>query len=1104
MSQISIKSSIPLIFIVLFSVLIAAISSFGQPKTESDTVQLPTGQAVEGELKGEQARSYNIPLTRGQFLYVIVDQKGIDVVVTLFGSGGKKLIEIDNLNGSQGPEPLTFIAENDDSYRLEIRSPDKNAAGRYEAKIKELRAATEKDKNRIAAQQVRSEGILLYLQGNTKSLQNAVTKFEETLRLYRSVEDRQGEATILNYLGVVYITLNEYKKAADYFSQASSVYKANGDKSEEAQMLQYTGFAYSKGDENRKAIDYYNQALLVYRAIGNKLKEPALLTDIGLLYAKLDENKKALEYYGQALALFQSLGNKYEEGRTFINIGVAHTNLGEFKKAVDYFLQGLQLFKTVGERRAEVASALLNIGSLYADLGDSQKALDYYQELLPLLGEGVEEKRIKAQTLSDMGTVYHDLKDHKKALEYFGQALTIFKDIKDREREATTLSNIGRAYFSLEENRKAIENLSQALILHKAVEDKSGEGVTLSNLGLVYSKTKENQKALESFNHALVLHRTIGNKQDEARTLYRLTNFLESTGDFRLAIVHGKQSVNKYQELRQELKAFDVETQRTYLKTVEGVYRKLAGLLISEGRIAEAEQVLAMLKEEEVFDYLRREDKVAKELLQTLSLNDQEREALKRYEEIADDITYIGKQFGELEIKRRNYNGEDFPQQAQYDELKEKLKNANIAFQKFLEELKIKFRQKGDRIAQVDSSLKQKLFELGEKRTAVVSTIVGEDRLNIIVTTAGAQRAHTKEISEKEINSLVAEFRQALTNPAIDPRPTGQKLYDLLVKPIEGDLKGIRAETILWSLDGTLRYIPTAALWDKQNGYLAEKYANVILTLASRDNLSHRPSDTQLWNALGVGVSQEKVIDLPDGNKTIFSALKAVPEELDCIITDPQAKTSSSNPKCQKGIFTGRKFLDDNFTLKAFENALGRYTVVHIASHFSFVPGNDKDSFLLLGGGEQKRFTVENLSSIPLTDVELIVLSACNTATPGENANGTEIEGFGAVAQKQGAKAVIATLWAVADTSTKDLMVHFYQLYDEKKEAATKAEALRKAQMKIMQGGYTKNEITNKRASDLLNFDSKGNGLPPFKKDENSPFAHPYYWSPFVLIGNWR
>ena len=166
-------------------------------------------------------------------------------------------------------------------------------------------------------------------------------------------------------------------------------------------------------------------------------------------------------------------------------------------------------------------------------------------------------------------------------------------------------------------------------------------------------------------------------------------------------------------------------------------------------------------------------------------------------------------------------------------------------------------------------------------------------------------------------------------------------------------------------------------------------------------------------------------------------------------------------------------------------------------------PGNDKDSFLLLGGGEQKRFTVENLRGLSLTDVELIVLSACNTATPGgEQANGVEIEGFAAVAQKQGAKAVMATLWAVADDSTRDLMVNFYGLQD--KNNLTKAEAIRQAQLAMINGKYKSAGGNTGRRSDIIDLSGKSKTQPAFKKDDNAPYSHPYYWAPFVLIGNWR
>lgn len=103
--------------------------------------------------------------------------------------------------------------------------------------------------------------------------------------------------------------------------------------------------------------------------------------------------------------------------------------------------------------------------------------------------------------------------------------------------------------------------------------------------------------------------------------------------------------------------------------------------------------------------------------------------------------------------------------------------------------------------------------------------------------------------------------------------------------------------------------------------------------------------------------------------------------------------------------------------------------------------------------------------------MNLLTLSVCETAIGGQQASGQEIEGLGTLAQKKGAKGVIATLWSVADESTGQFMQHFYRL---RKQGLTKAEALRQDQP---EGSYT--------------------------PDPGAPYAHPYYWAPFILMGNW-
>ena len=220
----------------------------------------------------------------------------------------------------------------------------------------------------------------------------------------------------------------------------------------------------------------------------------------------------------------------------------------------------------------------------------------------------------------------------------------------------------------------------------------------------------------------------------------------------------------------------------------------------------------------------------------------------------------------------------------------------------------------------------------------------------MIVTTADVQRAHTVEIKVEELNKLVLSFREAVRDPTVDPRAAGKKLYDkLFPASLQKDLDGIGADTIIWSLDGTLRYVPMSALWDGKQ-YLAERYATGVITLASRDNLNDHPTVRAKWKALGVGVSKPF---------ETFLALPAVPEELCTVVNDPRAAARCAGGR--RGVVDGVNLLDDQFTLPTFKSSLGRFPIVHIASHFSLNPGNEKDSFLLLGGtsGAERKLTLD-------------------------------------------------------------------------------------------------------------------------------------------------
>ncbi|NES82628.1 MAG: CHAT domain-containing protein, partial [Moorea sp. SIO2B7] len=97
--------------------------------------------------------------------------------------------------------------------------------------------------------------------------------------------------------------------------------------------------------------------------------------------------------------------------------------------------------------------------------------------------------------------------------------------------------------------------------------------------------------------------------------------------------------------------------------------------------------------------------------------------------------------------------------------------------------------------------------------------------------------------------------------------------------------------------------------------------------------------------------------------------------------------------------------------------------------------------------------------------IELLVLSACKTA----NGDSRAALGLAGVAVQSGARSTVASLWSVNDRSTSVFMKFFYQELANTQKPITKAEALRRAQVKLLDNQY----------------------------------KEPYYWAPYVLVGNW-
>ncbi len=1041
--------------------LLSSPSSILIAQSDATIPTLELGKPIERELSGQQSHSYQIVLTSGQYIHVVADQRGIDVVVRLLGPDNKQLLEVDSPNGNEGPEHVYFIAAITGRHRLEVRSLDKLARGRYQVTLEELRAARETDSQRIDAEALFGEASMMFGVGTKESLTKALEKYQQALSFFRSLNDSSREAATLSTSGLICDLLGNKQKALDYDAQALPLYRAVGDRRNEALTLNNIGSVYDSLGEKQKALDYYTQSLPLRRIVGDRDGEAATLLNIGEVYAGLGERQKALDYYLQALPLFRAASDHGAEGLTLNNIGRIYDALGEKQKALDYYAQALPLYRAVGDRRNE-ALTLQNTGGVYGDLGQKEKALDYLSQALSLF-RAVGDRRGEAMALNNAGGVYRALGEKQKTLDHYLQALSLFRAIGNRVGEAASLNNVGWAYDDLGERQRAFEYFAQALPVFRAVEDLNGEATVLSGW----------------------------------------MNFYKLQKNDRLAIFYGKESVDAYEQLRSKIRGLDTAVQRTYLKSVEQNFRGLADLLIRQRRFAEAQEVLNAFKDQQFFDF----DGWQSKQLMPLTRTPREAEFRTRYGRARDTLGAIGGRVGEL---KRKFGGRQLRDEAagQLQQLETEYNSAADEFSRLLKQAEAEFltpTSDKDEVQEVrdtvemQAALRQLSQETGQN-AVVVYTIIGEPNVQALIITPDSIASVSSTMLATELDEKARQLWALLKSSDYDPRSLSNELYKAIFKPIESRLPK-DTKTIMWSLDGNLRYIPVAALHDGKQ-YLVERYNHVVFTRADKERLTRNVHST--WTGYGFATSEAHTVNV-DNETIAFGSLDFARDEMQIFRTRTY----------RNGVIDGDVYAEAEFTRVSFLATLKqKRPLVHISSHFRFHPGDASNSFLLLGDGQV--MTLAEMKEEPnlFQGVELLTLSACDTAAQRPDANGREIDAFAELAQRLGAAGVMASLWPVLDRSTTELMNAFYK--DREGGKITKAEALRTAQLDLLYGRNVNlsvrppsargpdTETPRKRGSADENVVVEPKYRIPFKVDKKKPFAHPYYWSPFVLFGNWK
>jgi len=476
----------------------------------------------------------------------------------------------------------------------------------------------------------------------------------------------------------------------------------------------------------------------------------------------------------------------------------------------------------------------MNIGDLYVELGQTDKALDYYKRALDNENSQFESGEIEElEHLTNsyaLGYIHYLTEDYDNALEYYKEYLEFSRKNKLKGDQGDAYVGMGNVYLAQNNYKEAISNYKKAQKIYNKIGVKA---IVELELGSAYQYLDRFEDAITIFNNMFLettRTRKLGNL---AITTNKLMTYWKDLNKPNLAIYYGKQSVNLFQKIRTNIVGMDREIKKTFLKSKEDVYRDLAALLIEEKRLPEALRIMEMLKEEEYSDYIKKRGGSAEQLNKEVEYTPLEQMWLTRYKEIGDKLSAVWIEHNKLSIKTKttDLSGEE---EKQLENLGSELKGLKKSLKEFLVKLEKefsneKYTKEYKNTLNKTSDIQTKLKKL-DKGTVVIYTLVNRDKYYSILVSSDIHEPYIHPINKEDLNKKINEFRGKLREPALPPKDTAHELYNILLGDLKEQIKIIKPTTVMWSLDGALRYIPMSALHNGEKYLIEEDYTNAVYT----------------------------------------------------------------------------------------------------------------------------------------------------------------------------------------------------------------------------------------------------------------------------------
>ncbi len=802
---------------------------------------------------------------------------------------------------------------------------------------------------------------------------------------------------------------------------------------------------------------------------------------------KLYQNQQytqAADTLQQAIVLLSEQGDRLNQAIALSNLSLVWQQLGKWQEAEETLNQSLALISSLSDpKKPLILAQILTIqGQLQLAKGQTENAIATWKQTAQLYTEAGDSLGI-LQSQINQATALQVLGLYRQALTTLQAVNNTLKSQPDSPLKVTALLNLGNASRRVGNFIDSQSSLQQSLDLAQSLNDSQTLGEIYLNLGNTYQANNQLDLALENYQAAVkqsphLLTRTQAqlnllslyiqfNKIAEAEQLVsELKSNLAQLPPSRSSVYAGVNFANQLIKIENN-ENFNPNKSKNLQPIVEVLITAIQQSQLLQDPRAESYALgsLGKLYEEnnQVLEAQRLTEKalIIAQSIQAADISYQWQWQLGRVLNIqakrTDAIAAYREAVNTLQTLRKDLVAINQDVQFSFRESVEPVYRELVDLmlqssspenlqeaRELIESLQLAELDNFFREACLDQEIRPQTIDEIDPKAAIIYPIILSDRLEVIVSIPGQSLfSYSTPISEPEVQKIVRQLQESFI-PIFSTQQRlslSQQVYNWLIAPAEDSLKNHQITTLAFVLDGSLRNLPMSALYDGKN-YLIQNY-NISLTPGLK-LLAPRALKSNQLKALTVGLSEAR-----QG----FSALPAVEFEVERI----QAKLPS------------QVLLNQEFTQKAIENLIQKtnFPIVHLATHGQF-SSKAEETFLLTWDG---RINVKDLDQLlrsreqgTRNPVELLVLSACETAAGDQRA----ALGLAGVAVRSGARSTLATLWQVNDVSTAELMTEFYQQLAS--QQVSKAEALRRAQLKLLQ---------------------------------QPKYQDPYYWAPFVLVGNW-